>query len=183
MGEGKESARAQVLAARSLVDEELVRLEASARAAVDVPARVRRNPGKAAGVAAGVGFVALGGPQKVLRAARNAIFGRPDPLPRSMLPGEIERALRDLGSDGDRVRGTLEREFARYLEEKAPQRRERDLSGVVAMLLGSVGKPVAQRYGQQLVERLFETDGDGFATHLEKVRERVDAAAGRPPKA
>lgn len=182
MGEGKESARAQVLAARALLDEELVRLEASGRAAVDVKAKVRRNPAKAAGVAAGAGFLVLGGPRRVLRGARNAIFGRPDPLPKSMLPGEIEKALKELGSDGGRVRGTLEREFAGYLKEKAPQRRDRDLSVVLATLLALVGRPVAQRYGRQLVARLFETDGEGFAAHLDKIRARVDDAAGRAPK-
>ena len=52
MGEGSDSARADVLAARAALTDELERLEASARAAVDVPAKVRRNPVKAAGVAA-----------------------------------------------------------------------------------------------------------------------------------
>ncbi|MHB8959630.1 MAG: hypothetical protein ACYDAN_08390, partial [Candidatus Limnocylindrales bacterium] len=122
MGEGTESARAEVLAARAGVlaargrlDEELVRLEASARAAVDVKAKVKRNPVKAAGAAAGAGFVLVGGPKRVLRGARNAIFGKPDPLPKSMLPKEIDASLRKLGGDGDRVRGTIERDFARYL--------------------------------------------------------------------
>ena len=180
MGEGKESARAQVLAARALLDEELVRLEASGRAAVDVKAKVRRNPAKAAGVAAGAGFLVLGGPKKVLRGARNAIFGKPDPLPKSMLPDEIEKAVKELGSDGERVRGTLEREFAGYLKEKAPQRKERNLAAVLAMLLASAGRPVATRYGRQLVERLLEPDGESFAAQLEKVRARVDAATKAP---
>ena len=182
MGEGKESARAQVLAARALAGEEINRLEASARATVDIKARVRRHPVKAAGVAAGAGFLVLGGPKKVLRGARNAIFGKPDPLPKSMLPDEIEKALKELGSDGVRVRGTLEREFASYLEEKAPERKSRNLSAVVALMLASAGKPVAQRYGRQLVERLFETEGEGFATHLEKVRARAGDATGRTPR-
>jgi hypothetical protein len=176
VGEGKESARAQVLAARALLDEELVRLEASARAAVDFKAKVRHNPVRTAGAAAGVGFLLVGGPAKVLRGARNAIFGKPDPMPKSMLPKEIDASLRKLGTDGDRVRGTIEREFARYLEEKAPERRERDLPGVVASLLGSVGRPVAQRVGRQLVEQLLETDRPGFAEQLEKVRARRAAA-------
>jgi hypothetical protein len=183
VGEGKESARAQVLAARALLDEELVQLEASARAAVDIPAKARRNPVKTAGVAAGAGFMLLGGPGRVFRGARNAIFGKPDPLPKSMLPGEIDAALRALGGDGDRVRGTLEREFARYLADKAPERRERDLSGTFASLLGSVGRPVAQRYGRRLLEQLFETDGAGFAEQIEKIRARNAADRGGPPTA
>jgi hypothetical protein len=179
VGEGTVAARAEVLAARAALDEELERLEAAARAAVDIPAKVRRNPVRTAGLAAGAGFMLLGGPMKVLRGARNAVFGKPDPLPKSMLPKEIDKALGELGTDGKRVRGTIEREFAAYLREKAPERRERDLNAVAAGLLGSVGKPIIQRYGRQLVEQLLEPDGPGFAEQLEKVRDRR-AAAGAP---
>ena len=112
MGEGTAAARAEVLAARAALDEELVRLEASARAAVDIPAKVRRNPVKAAGVAAGVGFVAVGGPRKLFRRAKRAVMGPEEPLPERMLPEEIEKALKRMGGDGAKVRGLLEREFA-----------------------------------------------------------------------
>jgi hypothetical protein len=186
VGEGKESARAQVLAARALLDEELVRLEASARAAVDIPAKVRRNPGKSAGIAAATGFVVLGGPKRVLRGARNAIFGTPDPLPKSMLPKEIERAVKELGTDGARVRGTLEREFAAFVEERTPDRKSRNLAGVIALLLTSVGLPVAQRYGRELAEQLFSPDENAYKAQLAKVRARVadaaDAAAAAATK-
>ncbi|HEX8959763.1 MAG TPA: hypothetical protein VF770_08065, partial [Solirubrobacterales bacterium] len=150
MGEEPQSARAEVLAARAEVlaargrlDEELVRLEASARAAIDLKAKVKRNPVKAAGAAAGAGFVLVGGPKRVLRGARNAIFGKPDPLPKSMLPKEVDAALRKLGTDGERVRGTIERDFARYLDEKAPERKQRDIAGILGGLLITVGRPLA----------------------------------------
>ena len=123
MGEGTSAARAevlvaraQVLAAREALDEELVRLEASARAAVDIPAKIKRNPGKTAGLAAGAGFLAIGGPKRVFRRAKRAVRGPEEPLPTSMLPKEIDAALGSLGTDGDRVRGVIEREFASYLE-------------------------------------------------------------------
>ena len=177
MGEGSDAARTQVLAARQAVDDELIQLEASARAAVDLPAKVRRNPAKTAGLAAGAGFLLLGGPKKVLRGARNAIFGRPDPLPRSMLPKEIDKALGELGEDGTRVRGTIEREFAAYLKDKGPELRERDLGAVTAGLVASVGRPLVRRYGRQLVEQLLEPDPEAFARQLEKVRARRSAAA------
>jgi hypothetical protein len=116
VGEGSDNARAQVLAARQDLAGELGRLEASARAAVDVPAKVKRNPVKAAGVAAGAGFLLIGGPPKVFRRAKRFVLGPAEPLPKSMLPDEIDKALSKLGDDGDKVRGTLEREFAAYLE-------------------------------------------------------------------
>ena len=101
MGESTSLARLQALAAREALDEELVRLEASARAAVDVPAKIKRHPVKSAGLGAGAGFVVVGGPRRVLRGTRHAIFGRPAPLPESMLPKEIDASLRRLGDDGE----------------------------------------------------------------------------------
>ena len=190
MGEGTDAARAAVLAARGAVDDEVDRLEASARAAVDIKAKVRQNPAKTAGLAAGAGFLLVGGPVKVLRGARNAIFGKPDPLPRSMLPKEIDKALRELGDDGTRVRGTLEREFAGYLKEHGEERRKRDLSGVAALMLASVGKPLVDKYGRQMLEQLLDPDTGTVAEQLEKVKARRAAAeaptgtapAGEPPK-
>ncbi len=179
MGERTESARAEVLAARAEVlaargrlGEELVRLEASVRAAADVKAKVRRSPVKAAGAAAGAGFVLVGGPKRVLRGARNAIFGKPDPLPKSMLPKEIDASLRKLGDDGERVRGALERDFARYLDEKAPERKQRDLLGIIGGLLLTAGRPIAVRYGKQLAEQALNPDRAAFEAQLAKVRSR-----------
>ena len=141
VGEGTSPARAEVvaarealLAARGQVDEELVRLEASARAAVDIRAKVRRNPVKAAGLAAGAGFLAVGGPKRLFRRAKRAVMGPAEPLPKSMLPKEIDAALGKLGDDGDRVRGTIEREFARYLDDRAEERKSRDLTGTLSAL-------------------------------------------------
>lgn len=182
MGESTVAARAEVLAARAALDGQLERLEASARAAVDIPAKARRNPVKTAGLAAGAGFLLVGGPGKLLRGARNRILGKPDPLPKSMLPKEIDKALGELGEDGARVRGTIEREFAAYLKDKAPERKDRDLNAVLASMVSSVGKPVAQRYGRQLVEQLFAPDGPGLAAQLEKVRARRATTEGGTPQ-
>ena len=64
MGTEAEAARAEVVASREAFSAELVRLEAAGRAAVDIKAKVRRNPAQAAGLAAGAGFLALGGPRR-----------------------------------------------------------------------------------------------------------------------
>jgi hypothetical protein len=172
MGEGSNSARADVLAARAALTDELERLEASARAAVDVPAKVRRNPVKAAGIAAGAGFLFIGGPQKVFRRAKRVVLGPPEPLPKSMLPKEIDKALRELGGDGDRVRGTIEREFANYLEQTAPARKQRDLGAVTAILLSAMIRPVIERYGRQLIDQVFSSDTEAFEEQLAKVKAR-----------
>jgi len=179
VGEGTQSARAEVLAARSEVlaargqlEGELGRLRASARASVDVKAKVRRSPAKFAGAAAGVGFLAVGGPRRVLRRVRAAVFGEPTPLPESMLPEEIDKALRALGDDGGRVRGAIEREFASYLRERTPELRSRDLWGSVARTLTTFGRPIAFRYGVRVASQLLGDDHAQLADRLAKADPR-----------
>ena len=178
MGARTDAARAEVLAARAGLDEELVRLEAAGRAAVDIPARLRREPAKVLGTAGGAAFLLLGGPKRVFQGVRRALLGEKADMPRSMLPKEIDRELRKLGDDGERVRATIEKEFANYLDEKAEERKQRDLGGTLAVLLGSVAKPVAQRVGKQLAERALEPDGRSFADAMRRARARRN---GTPP--
>ena len=117
-----DAARERVLAARTELATEVERLQASARAAVDIPAKVRRHPAQVAAAVGGVGFVALGGPRRLFRRVKSAIVGPDQPLPESMLPEEVEKTLRRLGTDGERVRGTLERDFADYLKVSQKRR-------------------------------------------------------------
>ena len=188
MGPRTSAARAEVVAAREGLAEEAVRLEASARAAVDIPARIRREPLKMAGAASGAAFLLLGGPGRVVRGIRRAILGPEAELPKSMLPDEVEKTLRKLGPDGDKVRGALERGFASYLEAKAPERRSRDLGATASTLAGSVLGPVTKRVGRQLAEELFSPKTSGassFEAATRKARARWDEMAaardGRAP--
>jgi len=176
---GVVAARHEARAARLALGEELDRLEASARAAVDIKAKMRREPVKTAGLIAGAGFLVVGGPAKVLRRARHAIFGKPDPLPSSMLPAEIDTALSELGDDGERVRGTIEREFAAYLREKAPERRAASAARTLTSLAGVAARPVALRAGFRLAHELFSPDAEGFQGQLQRVRGR--RPPGTPP--
>ena len=180
MGARTDAARSEVLAARQGLDDELIRLEASGRAAVDIPARLKREPAKVLGAAGGAAFLLLGGPKRVFRGVRRTLFGKGEPLPKSMLPPEVEKTLKKLGPEGEKVRGTLEREFAAYLDEKAPQRRERDLSGTAAQLLGGAFMPVVQRLGRQLAERALDPDGQTFAEGVRRARERVNRNGSKP---
>ena len=184
MGTQTDAARAEVLASRAALLSEVQRLEASARAAVDIPGKARRNPGRTAGLAAGTAFFALGGPRRLYRRARRAVFGPDANLPKSMLPDEVEKTLRVLGTDGDRVRGTVEREFARYLGDRAKFIREQDAVGLATSLAGNVLRPVSVRLGRQLAERLFDPDAEGFEQAVAKVRARYasrDAATAAAP--
>lgn len=185
MGEGTlpgrpavEAAREAVLASRASMDEEIARLEASARAAVDVKAKIRRNPVKSAGIAAGVGFVAFGGPRKLFRRAKRAVVGPEEPLPASMLPKEVDAALRKLGTDGDKVRGTIERDFATYLDDKADKGKGRNLMGLLTALLLTTARPLVNRYGKQVADQLLATDPKAYREQLDKVRAARKGASG-----
>jgi hypothetical protein len=177
VGARTDAARADVVAARQDLDSELVVLEASARAAVDIPAKVRRNPVKNVGIAAGTGFVVLGGPRRLYRRAKRAVLGPPDPMPKSLLPEEIEKELRKLGSDGERVRRVLEHEFVKYLDATAEERKKSNIGALTTVLLVAVGRPLAQRLGRLAVEQLFSPDAEGFQEALKRVQQRRDEAS------
>jgi hypothetical protein len=158
-----------VIVAREAFAAELVRLEASARAAVDIKAKVRRNPGKTAAAVGGTAFVAVGGPRRVLRGVRHRVFGRPDPLPPSLLPDQVEKAVRALGDDGTKVRGALEREFAAFVDTN-----RKGESKFVRRILLTGGVPLASQIGREIVKRVFEAPDDDVASRAEQIRSRRD---------
>lgn len=162
-----DAARDRVLAARSALGEELEALEASAREAVDIPAKIRRSPAKAAAIAGSAGFVALGGPKRLFGRARRAVFGPTADLPKRMLPDEIEKTLKKLGDDGEKVRGALERDFATYAKEAEKDR------GITPLLSTAIAKPLLSRAGRAAAEWFFRTDEEGFQARLSEVKERA----------
>jgi hypothetical protein len=168
-----DAARDRVVAARAALGEELEVLEASARAAVDVPAKIRRNPVPFAAAAGGITFVAVGGPRRVFRAARNRILGAPEPLPESMLPDQVEKALRELGDDGRKVRGALERDFATYAKQA-----QRDRARLRTLLLLTVARPILDGAAKAGVRWLFRTDDEGFQGRLKEIRDRAQRTRG-----
>jgi hypothetical protein len=133
------AAATEVAAARAALTVELVTLRASARAAVDVKARVRRNVGKTAAAVGGAAFLAVGGPRRAFRAVKRRVVGEPEPLPASLLPEEVEKAVRALGDDGAKVRGALERGFAGWLGATAKDRKSEDRQRSVVNLAMKIG--------------------------------------------
>jgi hypothetical protein len=175
VGARTDAARTEVVARRQLLLDEVVRLEAAGRSAVDIPAKVRRSPGKTAALAAGTAFVALGGPKRTYRAARRAVLGPKADLPKSMLPEQIDKALRALGTDGDRVRRVVEHEFADYLEKNKQARESRDFRGTVTELGGNLLRPASARAGRRLAEELFKPDGGSFDDVMSRIQSRREA--------
>lgn len=158
MGARTDAARAEVLAARADLGVEVGRLAASARAAADIPAQIRRAPGRSAAMAGGAAFLVLGGPRRIVRGVRRALFGVPSPLPASMLPEEIEKVLRSLGTDGDAVRGTVEREFARYLEKTNRNRAERNVKDAASEAAAHLIRTGSRVAGRRLLSRLLSDE-------------------------
>ena len=176
-GAARRCADARAVRARTSRDE-LERLEAAARAAVDVKAKVKRNPGKAAGAAAGIGFLALGGPRKVFRRAAARSSASPIRCPSAMLPDEIEKALRALGPDGAKVRGAARARLRGLPRAGRPARRNRRSTAIFLLL------PTGARPHPSLRPPVHRGGccrrGAASSEQLEKVRAReAEATHGR----
>jgi len=91
-----------------------------------------------------------------------------------MLPKEIEKTLRQLGDDGDKVRGALERDFAEYAKQTA-----RENPPVSAMLATNVAKPLIRRGIKAAGEWFLRTDDEGFAARLAEVSDRTAGEVAR----
>lgn len=163
------AAIAEVAAARQALGDELVRLEATARAAVDIRAKVRRNPGKTAAVVGGTAFLAVGGPRRAFRSVKRRIVGVPDPLPPSLLPDQVEKAVRALGDDGAKVRGALEREFAAFVDTN-----RKGESRFTRRILLTAGVPLATEASRMLLKRLFAGSAEDVADREQQIRSRLD---------
>jgi len=181
VGARTDAARAEVVARRQVLLHEVTRLEASGRSAIDVKAKVKNNPTRTAALAAGTAFIALGGPKRTVKAVRKAIFGPDADLPKSMLPEQIDKVLRSMGTDGNRVRGTIEREFLDYLEKNKQVREQRDFRATAVEIGGSLLRPVAAQAGKRLAEELFKPDGDSFKDVMGRIQNRREERRGDKP--
>jgi hypothetical protein len=83
-----------------------------------------------------------------------------------MLPKEIEKTLRKLGDDGDKVRGALQRDFAAYAKEA-----EKDRG--IGTLATAAARPLLLRGAKAAAEWFFRPDEAGFQARLAEVRERA----------
>ena len=143
-------------AARENVATELDNLNASVRSAVDIPAKIKRNPVPTLGAAGGAAFLLLGGPRRVAQTLEKQLFPKLYARPPKVLPSDVEKTLDRLPEeDRDKVRAHLERDFAAYLREehaKDPPNPRNSAWKTYDLLLATVGA----RAARELVKRLFE---------------------------
>lgn len=175
MADSTAEARQELERARRRAEAELDELGAATRSALDIPAKVRRNPLKVAGLAGGAAFLALGGPKRVIRATEKRVFpGRKEKL-ESVLPKEVARTVDRLGGDAAAVRANLERDFMHYLERKHPEEApnaRRSFWKTYDVLVGIVGAAA----GREMVKKLFSVPTEvRVEEHAEKAAIEVAA--------
>ncbi len=172
-------ARKQVYHAYNALEADLDALSDATHSALDIPAKVRRNPVKSVALAGGAGFLLLGGPRRIIRSATSRLFPkRRDPYD-GLLPDEVERILRRSGAwDEPGVREALEADFADYLRHKGrqpvPPSATTSFWRTYDALLGPLGTVGARL----LVERLFAADRIPRPQAIVAARPRPVAGAG-----
>lgn len=174
MADATADARQEVVAARKAVEAELDALGKSTRAALDIPAKVRRNPVQTVGAAGGAAFLLLGGPKRLAKAAERRFFPERAKRPPTLLPKDVDRAIAKLPADDqEQVRAHLERDFATYLRKehiKDPASARQSVWKTYDMLLGIIGAAAAR----ELVKKLFAIPQE---TKVEAIKEEGEAVA------
>jgi hypothetical protein len=158
---------AEVDASKAAFFGDLEESEARVRASLDVKSSLRRQPVQIAGLAAGTGFVLLGGPGRAWKLIRNRVIPRST---RSPLPSALDGVLRSMGDDG-----TAAQELADMIAAAGSRR---GAGRIRRLLSGSVFLPLGLRMGQQLGARLMDVDPDVKERELKKIRARNAARAG-----
>jgi len=171
-------ALASVVAAREGMQGSLDELTSATQSALDVPAKIRKNPVKTAALVGGVGFLIAGGPRRVVRSVgRRVLPNRPDRYD-GLLPDEIEQVLRDSGCARDpEVRRALNKDFADYLKQKGKYGPEPSAARSFWRTFDRVAGPLGTAGARVMVMRLMEAEHDRSAARIEaraQARERSE---------
>ena len=172
MAQSAAEARQEVESARRGIEKELDDFGTAARAAVDIPAKVRRSPVRTVGLAGGAAFLLLGGPKRLARAAEARFFPKRAERVPTVLPKDVEATINRLEpGKREQVRGHLERDFAAYLRKEHPEEpanARRSLWRTYDIVVGIVGVAA----GRELVKKLFEIPKE---VRVEEIKEEGEA--------
>lgn len=190
MAQTAAEARQEVVNSRKAVESELDDLGSATRAALDIPAKIKRNPVQTVGALGGAAFLLLGGPKRVAREVESRLFPQRREKVPSILPKDVEKTVNRLEpEERDKVRAHLERDFYTYLQKEHPTEpatARRSLWRTYDIVIGIVGAAAAR----ELVKKLFEIpkevrveqvhdEGAAVAKAEEKVSVAQTKAAGR----
>lgn len=151
MGETLAETRVEVESQRASIEQTVDQLRSRIRRAIDIPAKMRENPLLFGGLAAGGIFLAVGGPMRLLRAARRRVTPSPAEQAFDALPKAMQRWV-DAMADG--VGGRSD-EVRRVLAEELQQWRHKPLSRKQAKVLAreaADGPPGPSRAAWRAVE-------------------------------
>lgn len=156
------AAMTEVEAARADMTRALDDLVGATQEALDIPAKVRRNPVRAAALVGGTGFLLAGGPRRVVRFIGRRVRRQPPPDPYAgILPDEIEQVLKDSGVARDPdVRRALNRDFADYLRQKGSYQPEPNAATSFWRTFDTLAGPLGSAGARILVQRLMEAEQD-----------------------
>jgi hypothetical protein len=167
-------ALAQLKAARAEVESSLDQLSGATQSALDIPAKVRRNPVKTAALVGGAGFLLAGGPRRLVRSAIRTVRPEPPDPYAGLLPDEIEKVLKDVGlADDPEVRRALDQDFAEYLKSKGRYEPQPTAAASFWRTFDRLAGPLGTAGARILVQRLMEADRE------RSKGSRADTASGR----
>ncbi len=158
MATSTKQAYEQVVAARRQLGHEMDELRLATRSAVDIPAKVKRNPVQTIGLIGGAGFLAVGGPKRVLKAIEHRVRPTKKDRLKGILPKDVEKVVGKHAANAEEVRQRLEQDFYDWMSKKRPQQApatgRRSFWKTYDALIGPLGALGAK----SLVERLLAPD-------------------------
>jgi hypothetical protein len=182
MAESVADARREVVNARQAASAELDELGRAGREAVNIPAKIKRNPVRSAGLLGGAAFLAVGGPKRVIKAAERRFFPSRAERVKSVLPDQVARTVNKLGSDADTVRAHLERDFMTYLEKRHPEEvpsGRRSFWKTYDTVVGIVGAAAAREMLKRFMTAPKEAEAESAKHEAEEARHEADARRAR----
>jgi len=177
------AAVAELDAAQAVVAASLDQLTDATQSALDVPAKIRRNPVKTAALLGGTGFLLVGGPRRVARfVGRRIRPQRPDPHA-GIMPPDIEKILKDAGVAKDpEVRRALNKDFADYLKNKGKYQPEPSATTSFWRTFDRVAGPLGTAGARVMVMRLMEAEHDRAAFRAESRERAIKRADAKKAK-
>jgi hypothetical protein len=150
----------ELQAAREGLADSFDELTGATQSALDIPAKIKRNPVRTAALVGGTGFLVAGGPRRVARFVARRVLPQPRPDPNAgLLPPDIEKVLKASGvaKDPD-VRRALNRDFADYLKQKGEYETEVNAASTLWRTFDRVAGPLGTAGARIMVQRLMDAE-------------------------